>query len=152
MFLASNWVQSSAEINTSTSQGVAQVSGAASDCWQPFRKAQRPAQVSADFLLGQCPTALRGWRGEIFLQRPGRLCGVGFQMYKIHHNGIKNMQREGLRIWFHECTYIFTPCGWCMYVSAGPSSTRSKQLPRLSCFAFCIQASFHNQKGKSAEG
>lgn len=38
-----------------------------------------------------------------------------------------------------------------MCVSAGPSSTRSKQLPQLSHFAFCIQASVHNQKEKSAE-
>lgn len=53
MFLASNWVQSSAEINSSTSQGVAQGSDPDSHCLLAnIQKGQRPAQLSADLLAG----------------------------------------------------------------------------------------------------
>lgn len=69
MLLASNWVQSSAEINTSTSQGVAQGSDlTVTVSWQTFRRVKDLLQSLQTFWQDQCPTSLQGWREESILE------------------------------------------------------------------------------------
>lgn len=145
MLLPSNWVQSSAEINSSTSQGVAWGPGCASCCWLAnIHRGRRSAHVSAELLaVPNCFARLQ--RRDFFLH------GKVFLVYNIHYNSIKAVQLYWVRIWICKCMCIFTFCGCCMRFY-GTSPMLSKQLPQLPHFAFCIQGSFHNQKGKLSAG
>lgn len=54
--------------------------------WQTLREAKGLLKSLQTFWQDQCPTALQGWREEIFIHR------MVFLVCKIHHNAIKDMQ------------------------------------------------------------